>query len=211
MPKVARGLSGILLMAVSLVCAAPSLTTSVAIAADLASIYYGGSAPYFAFSWARTDVGATLGYEWGGNNPARPYGVAGEFEPGFNRQNGSFVYGSEADIGFSASDDTFAPWQFSNPWFGTTRGHVGGSITNMLLFGAGSAYGELTGTTSGNLSESYAGFGWAAGLSAEASFVQHGAKAEWLYLDLVDRHFSETAANKGLAANLMRLGLNDHF
>lgn len=37
------------------------------------------------------------------------------------------------------------------------------------------------------------------------------AKAEWLYLNLDDRHFSVTAANNGLAANLMRLGLNYHF
>jgi len=62
-------------------------------------------------------VGATLGYEWGSieNNPARPNGVAGGFEAGFNWQNGNFIYGGEADISFSAANDTFARWQFSNP------------------------------------------------------------------------------------------------
>ena len=107
----------------------------------------------------------------------------------------------------------FAPWQFSNPWFGTVRGRAGVAINNVLLFGtAGLAYGELTGTTSGNLSESHTGLGWVAGLDAEVNFTQHwSAKAEWLYLDLDDRHFSVTAANNGLAANLVRLGLNYHF
>jgi outer membrane immunogenic protein len=59
--KVASGLSGILLMVASLA----STMTSAATAADLTSNYYGGPAPYFAFSWAGPYVGATLGYEWG--------------------------------------------------------------------------------------------------------------------------------------------------
>jgi len=48
----------------------------------------------------------------------------------------------------------FAPWQFSNPWFGTLRGRAGVAVGNVLIFGtAGLAYGSLTGDTSGNLSE----------------------------------------------------------
>ena len=54
--------------------------------------------------------------------------------------------------------------------------------------------------------------GWAAGLGAEVGFARHwSGKAEWLYLNLDDRCFSVTAANNGLAANLVRLGLNYHF
>jgi opacity protein-like surface antigen len=37
------------------------------------------------------------------------------------------------------------------------------------------------------------------------------AKVEWLYLDLGDRSYSLTGANNGLAASLMRLGLNYRF
>jgi outer membrane immunogenic protein len=121
--------------------------------------------------------------------------------------------GGEADINLSAADNTFAPWQFSNPWFGTVRGRAGIAINNLLLFGtAGLAYGEVTGTTSASFSESHSSVGWVAGLGVEMNFAQHwSAKAEWLYLDLDDRHFSVTAANNGLAANLVRLGLNYHF
>jgi outer membrane immunogenic protein len=189
--------------------------TSAAAAADLAWNHFGGPALYVPFSWAGPYVGATLGYEWGSidNNPTRPNGVAGGFETGFNWQNGNFVYGGEADINFSAANDTFAPWQFSNPWFGTVRGRAGIAIDNVLLFGtAGLAYGELTGMASGNLSESHTSLGWVAGFGAEVSFAQNwSAKAEWLYLNLDDRHFSVSAANNGLAANLVRLGLNYHF
>jgi outer membrane immunogenic protein len=220
--KVATRLSGLLAaaslasaMTTAITNATTSSMTSVAAAAELAPNYYGGPTPYFAFSWAGPYVGATLGYEWGSidNNPTHPNGVAGGFEAGFNWQNGHFIYGGEADISFSAANDTFAPWQFSNPWFGTARGRAGITVNNVLLFGtAGLAYGELTGTSSGNLSESHTSLGWVVGLGAEVSFAPHwSAKAEWLYLDLSDRHFSVTAANNGLAANLMRLGLNYHF
>jgi len=191
-----------------------AIAATAASAADLGSYSYSGG-PARAFNWAGPYVGATLGYEWSrvDNNPTHPNGVAGGLETGFNWQNGNFVYGGEADINFSAAADTFAPWQFSNPWFGTVRGRAGVAINNVLLFGTGGlAYGELTGTTFGNPSESHTSLGWVAGLGGEVSFAQNwSAKAEWLYLDLGDRHFSVTAANNGLAANLVRLGLNYHF
>jgi outer membrane immunogenic protein len=184
-------------------------------AADLAPNYYQTPQRFFTFNWAGPYVGATLDYEWGSvdNNATHPNGGGGGLEAGFNWQSGNFVYGGEVDISLSTAADTFAPWQFSNPWFGTVRGRAGLAINNVLIFGtAGLGYGELTGTTSGNLSESHTSLGWVAGLGAEVSFAQHwSAKAEWLYLDLADRRFSVTAANNGLAANLVRLGLNYHF
>ncbi len=188
----------------------------VAGAADLPpSNYYTAPAPYLANSWAGPYLGATLGYEWGevSNNPTKPSGAAGGLEGGFNWQHGNFVYGGEADIDLSAAEDTVAPWQFSNPWFGTLRGRAGVAIGNVLLFGtAGLAYGELTADTAANLSESRTSFGWVAGGGAEVGFAPHwSAKAEWLYLDLSDRAYSVTGANNGLAANLLRLGVNYHF
>jgi outer membrane immunogenic protein len=209
--RAASRICGACLAAAHLATAAPAAT-----AADVAPNSYSlGPARYFASSWAGPYFGATLGYEWGSvdNNPTHPSGVAGGIDAGFNWQNGNFVYGGEADINFSAADDTFAPWQFSNPWFGTVRGRAGIAINNVLLFGTvGLAYGELTGTAFGGPSESHTGLGWTAGLGADVSFTQNwSARAEWLYLDLSDRHFSVTATNNGLAANLVRLGLNYHF
>jgi outer membrane immunogenic protein len=190
-------------------------TASLAGAADMVSGYYTAPPPYIPYSWIGPYVGATVGYEWGSidNNPTHPSGAAGGLEAGFNWQAGNFVYGGEADINLSAAQDTFAPWQFSNPWFGTLRARAGVAINNVLIFGtAGLGYGELTATASGNLSASHTSLGWAAGLGAEVSFTPHwSVKAEWLYLDLADRSFSVTAANNGLAANLVRLGLNYHF
>ena len=139
--------------------------------------------------------------------------MAGGLEAGFNWQHGNFVYGAETDINLSGADDTFAPWQFSNPWFGTVRGRAGVAVGNVLIFGtAGLAYGSLTADTAGNLSERHTSLGWVAGGGAEVGFTPHwSAKAEWLYLDLADRSYSVTGTNNGLAANLVRLGVNYHF
>lgn len=187
-----------------------------ALAADLpAQPYYTAPTPLSAASWAGPYLGATIGYEWGtvDNNPTKPTGVEGGIGGGYNWQFGQFVVGAETDISVSGAEDTFAPWQFSNPWFGTTRARAGVAIGNTLVFGtAGLAYGSLTATTPGNLSETHTSFGWAAGAGVEVGFLPHwSAKAEWLYLDLSDHTFTVTGANNGLAANLIRLGVNYHF
>ncbi len=190
--------------------------TSLAVAADLpAANYYTTPDPLSAYSWAGPYLGANLGYERGAvsNNPTRPSGLAGGLEAGYNWQRGQFVFGAETDIQLSGADDTFAPWQFSNPWFGTLRGRAGVAVGNVLLFGtAGLAYGSLTAETVANLSETRTSLGWVAGGGLEVGFTPHwSAKAEWLYLDLSDRTFSVTGASNGLTANLLRMGVNYRF
>jgi outer membrane immunogenic protein len=201
---------------VLLAAAVAAGAAGTALAADLpAQPYYTAPAPLSASSWAGPYLGATIGYEWGtvSNNPTRPAGVAGGIEGGYNWQFGQFVAGIEADINASAAEDTFAPWQFSNPWFGTLRGRAGVAFGNTLVFGtAGLAIGGLTVDSPGNLSQSRTSAGWTAGAGVEVGFAPRwSAKAEWLYLDLSDRSFSVTGTTNGLAANLLRLGVNYHF
>jgi len=191
-------------------------TAGAALAADLpAGNYYTAPATLGAYSWAGPYLGANLGYEWGAvsNNPTKPSGLEGGIEAGYNWQFGQFVTGVEGDLNVSGAEDTFAPWQFSNPWFGTLRGRAGVAIGNTLLFGtAGLAYGELAVQSPGNLTESRTSLGFVAGAGLEVGFTPRwSAKAEWLYLDLADRGYSLTGANNGLTANLLRLGLNYHF
>ena len=74
--------------------------------------------------WQGPYVGANLGYQWGSvtGKPAEPTGVAGGVQAGYNcairtirvrRRNGLSVFRRRRP---------FAPWKFSNPWFGTLRG-----------------------------------------------------------------------------------------
>jgi outer membrane immunogenic protein len=123
---------------------AGAATTGAAIAADFpASPYYTAPTAYSAYSWAGPYIGGTVGYEWGSvdNNPTRPSGIEGGIEGGFNWQHGNFVYGGEADFNLSGAEDTFAPWQFSNPWFGTVRGRAGVAVGNVLIYGTAASAG----------------------------------------------------------------------
>lgn len=143
--------------------------------AQAADIPYGSRTPYTVnqplnfYSWAGPYLGANLGYAWGSveNNLTKPSGFVGGAQVGYNWQTGPWVFGVEGDIQATSADDTFAPWKFSNPWFGTVRGRAGYSFGNILLFGTGGlAFGELRGETFG-LSESHTSAGWTAGVGAE--------------------------------------------
>ena len=90
-----------------------------------------------------------VGYEWGDvTNSSRSIRAASPaaLQAGYNWQSGQFVFGVETDIQASGADDTFAPWKFSNPWFGTLRGRAGYALNNILFYGTlGLAYGEPQG------------------------------------------------------------------
>ena len=178
-----------------------------------------GPAPYYPppasiYNWTGPYAGLNLGYEWSKvtNNVTEPSGIAGGGQIGYNWQLGQFVFGVETDIQASAADDTFAPYKFSNPWFGTLRGRAGFAINNVMLYGtAGLAYGELKGEFFG-LEEDKTLVGWTAGAGIEYGFTQNwSAKLEYLYMDLSSRTYSITGVDNGLHSSFLRLGVNYHF
>ena len=191
--------------------------TGAASAADIPrgpAPYYTAPAPLNVYSWAGPYLGINAGYQWGNttNNPTSPSGFAGGVQAGYNWQSGMFVFGAETDLQLSGADDTFAPWQFSNPWFGTLRGRGGVAMNNILLYATvGLAYGGVTAKTFG-LSESQTHVGWAAGLGMEVGLSHNwSAKAEYLYIDLSDEGYTLTGVSNGLESSLLRFGVNYHF
>lgn len=201
------------ILAISIVTAA---TVGTAAAADLPrnpAPYYYPPAPSI-YNWTGLYAGLNLGYEWGKvtNSSINPSGVAGGGQVGYNWQTGQFVFGAETDIQLSGADDTFAPWKFSNPWFGTLRGRAGYAINNILLYGTfGLAYGNLNATFAG-LDENKTLVGWAGGLGMEVGFTPNwSAKVEYLYMDLGSRFYTVTGGDNGLQASYLRFGVNYHF
>jgi outer membrane immunogenic protein len=189
-------------------------TTSSA-AADLGyRAPYTVNQPLNALSWAGPYLGGNIGYAWGGvdNNPAKPSGFAGGAQIGYNWTNGPWVFGAEGDIQATGAEETFAPWKFSNPWFGTIRGRGGYAFQNVLFYAtAGLAFGELRAETFG-LSESHTNVGWTAGLGAEMGFAPNwSAKLEYLYVDLANSNFIITGASNGYHFGVIRAGVNYHF
>ncbi|UPJ73952.1 outer membrane protein [Bradyrhizobium sp. 187] len=188
--------------------------------AEAADLNYRQRAPYTvnqplnAYSWAGPYLGGNLGYEWGSvnNNPAKPSGFVGGVQAGYNFQNGPWVFGVEGDIQAAGADDTFAPWKFSNPWFGTLRGRAGYAFSNVLFYGtAGLAFGELRAQTFG-WTESHTSAGWTIGAGAEVMFAPNwSAKLEYLYIDLSTSQFAITGVSNGYSASVVRAGVNYHF
>jgi len=197
-----------------LAAAVMSAVSGAAMAADLPP----GPSPYYApasyYNWGGWYAGLNLGYQWGDvtNNPTSPSGLLGGAQVGYNWQNGGFVLGAETDIQLSGADDTFAPWKFSNPWFGTLRGRIGYAMNNILIYGTGGfAYGDLTGELAG-LEETKTHTGWTLGAGMEVGFTPRwSAKAEYLYMDLADRGYTVTGVNNGFETNILRFGVNYHF
>jgi outer membrane immunogenic protein len=196
------------------------LSAGLSLPAQAADMNYGARAPYTvnqplnAYSWAGPYLGGNLGYAWGtvDNNPTKPSGFVGGVQGGYNWQSGPWVFGAEADIQATGANDTFAPWKFSNPWFGTVRGRAGYAFNNVYLYGTGGlAFGEVRAETFG-LSESHTNLGWTVGVGAEFGLVQNWtAKIEYLYVDLANSNFITTGVSNGYRFGLVRAGVNYHF
>jgi outer membrane immunogenic protein len=194
---------------------AAAITVSPALAADMRMGPLPG--PYVAPpppSWTGAYVGLNVGYQFGkvDNLPLKPNGVLGGIQGGYNWQTGQFVLGAETDLQLSSADDTFAPYQFSNPWFGTLRGRVGWAFSNILVYATGGlAYGKGKLTFAG-LTETHTDVGWTAGGGVEVGLTPHwSAKVEYLYFDLGNQSYVLTGANNGLTSNLLRFGVNYRF
>ena len=204
-----------LILALTLAGLAVAAASTVASAADLprSTSYYQAPAGTY-YNWSGAYTGVNVGYQWGSvsNSVTRPSGLEGGIQAGYNWQNGQFVFGGETDLQISGADDTFAPFKFSNPWFGTLRGRAGLAMNNILFFGTlGLAYGGVKGESAG-LAETKTSIGWTAGLGVEVGLTPAwSAKLEYLYFDLANRSYSVTGVENGLSSSIVRVGVNYHF
>ena len=198
-----------------IILAAAALATmaGAAQAADFPRQQYSAPAPY-ARGWQGFYAGVNVGYQWGdiNNNPTSPSGIAGGVQAGYNWVFNQFVIGVETDLQVSGAEDTFAPWKFSNPWWGTVRGRAGVTWNQFLLYAtAGLAYGSIHGQNL-LLEENKLHGGWTAGVGVEVALNQMWtAKAEYLYVDLTQRIYSITGVSNGYESNVLRFGLNYRF
>jgi outer membrane immunogenic protein len=191
-----------------------AMVSSAASAADIPP-FSAAPAPYASYNWLGPYAGINLGYQWGSvtnSGGASPSGFAGGVQGGYNWQMGQFVYGVEADLQVSGASDTFAAYQFSNPWFGTLRGRAGYALNNILFYGTlGLAYGQSRIEFFG-LSEGHLHPGWAGGGGMEIALTPNWtARAEYLFIDLSDEAYGLTGVKNGFESSLLRFGANYKF
>jgi len=166
---------------------------SVASAADLpvkAPVYKAPPVMAPMYNWTGFYIGGNIGYSWGNasgdvnvtglpaslptsySGSAKPDGIIGGGQIGYNWQANNLVFGLEADFQGSGEKATGSatsdPFTFSSPffvnaipgtlnqsggeasilWFGTVRGRAGMLVTpTILLYGTGGlAYGRISGS-----------------------------------------------------------------
>ncbi len=183
------------------------------------------AAPY---NWSGFYIGVNVGGSWGRQdnalvtaggvtvltNTAKPNGVIGGGQVGYNWQFNQVVLGLEADFQGSGQKGDGDPLYFSPgiagiagggafsipysdklEWFGTVRGRLGYAWDRWLAYAtAGWAYGggKIDGTAViGGVATAFSGSktynGWTAGGGLEYAFMNRwSAKLEYLYVDFGD-------------------------
>ena len=217
------------------VVAALVATTFAAQAADLRTPNY--KSPAYAptyYSWTGFYVGLNGGYGFGKSSISSPtLGSTGDFNVkgaqfggtlGYNLQTGSWVWGLEGDLDYSAmkgsSSTNCAPaCTASNTWMGTARARLGYAGWDRWLpyITGGAAFGNVKFEQAG-IADSKTKIGYTAGLGLEYAFLANwSAKAEYLYVDLGTAVCATPACNPTedvstkFKANIIRIGVNYHF
>ncbi|MEW9838643.1 outer membrane protein [Mesorhizobium marinum] len=194
-----------------------------------------------AYDWSGVYVGVQAGYGWGSNDfgyeddnvDFDSDGFVGGLTAGVNWQNGSFVYGLEADISYSdvngSQQDPGGPAPCHDEgctadieWFATGRARLGYAVDNFLPYVTGGfAVGRLEGTADlgacGFVSCAFDAteFGWTAGLGIEWGLTQNvSLKAEYLHIGFGTPDFSNDGGDAhvdSIDLDTVRVGLNYRF
>jgi outer membrane immunogenic protein len=229
------------MLRLSLLASAAVLSLSVgAQAADIPSKKAPVLAPAPVFSWAGLYVGGSVGYAHQstrvsantnlqgnpGSTVSGASAIAG-VDIGYNLQDGSLVYGVEADVSaLHASGSSF----FGGKYFrkakltglSTLRARVGYAFDRVLVYGTGGfALGQLkdssgeTNVSARTANISTVRAGWTLGGGIEYAYTaKWTVRAEGLYVNLGQTHATD-AGNRGYGfkttASIARVGLNYKF
>jgi outer membrane immunogenic protein len=182
-------------------------------AADLPRPVYKG--PAFVapvFTWTGFYVGINAGYG-SGNIDTDGFLIGGTL--GYNLQTGSFVWGIEADLDYSAMKGSGGGVETKVPWFGTVRGRIGYAFDRFMPYITGGlAAGQIKMDT-GAGTDKETKYGWTIGAGVEWAFLASwSAKIEYLYADLGEASCGVAACagtDVSFKTNIIRGGLNYRF
>lgn len=129
---------------------------------------------------------------------------------GVNFQNGAFVYGAEADIGYSGIESGPA----SQGLFGSVRARLGYDFNPFLLYGtAGLAVTNAEVDLGGGDDDSNTHLGWTVGVGADAMITDNVfGRLEYRYTDYETKTFDVGGGiDSGLTENSIRAGIGFKF
>ena len=179
-------------------------------------------APAVAFApaetWSGVYAGAFAGYDFGTFDAATgdidADGFAGGAFAGINFQNGAFVHGAEADLGYSGVEGTLAGATAEQGVFGSLRARLGYAFDPFMIYGtAGGAFTQAEVTAPAG-SDRNTHLGWTVGVGAEALLTETVfGRLEYRYTDYQDRDFNlgGTIVSSGFQENSVRAGIGLKF
>lgn len=205
--------------------AAFAALSSAAFAADMPAAYPAEAATVATTSsdWSGFYVGVTGGYSFvegdatsGGTAGIDDDGFLVGIYSGFNRQFGDWVVGIDNSISYVDVDaDVGGALGLEINTLGTTRGRIGYSFGNFMVFGAGGIALAHTEASFAGDEDDHLQVGWTAGGGIEAKLgTNWSARVEYLYADFSEERY---AAEGGPTVdveydmNIVRGGVAYHF
>jgi outer membrane immunogenic protein len=185
---------------------------------------------YSASGWSGQYLGVTMGsqrtrIEVPGSGVLEGFGLVGGVFAGVNYEQDNWVYGLEADAewpGFRQSMPCANPAWTCNGYLntqGSLRARLGFAVDAFHVYGtAGLAIAHVGGSTVSPTNveypNSYARWGWTAGVGAEVAFSdQWFGRAEYRYTDLgtADAWFDVAYPNIAVSSHALRAGVGYRF
>ena len=174
--------------------------------------------PAPAASWSGVYLGAFGGYNWGTFDSSvgdiSADGWNGGVFAGYNVQNGSVVYGAEADIGYSDANGTLGTTDAKQTGFGSLRGRVGYAFDPLMIYGTGGLAVTGAEISDGADSDTNVHLGWTVGAGAEALITDNVfGRLEYRYSDYASKDYNlgGSTVSSGFSAHSVNAGIGVKF
>lgn len=141
-------------------------------------------------------------------------GAAGGAFAGINFQDGAFVYGAEADLGYSGAQGTLGGAFAEQGVFGSLRARVGYSFDPFMIYATAGGAATQAKVTAGVNSDENTHLGWTVGVGADAMLTDNVfGRLEYRYTDYQDKNFNlgGTVVSSGFQENTIRAGIGLKF
>ncbi|MDR6815055.1 outer membrane immunogenic protein [Neorhizobium sp. 2083] len=167
-------------------------------------------------NWEGFYLGGYGQYDWGrfgGGDRDGQFG--GGAYTGYNFQNGSIVYGIEADVGYNGTKTTTVEgFEGKAGWNGSVRGRVGYDLNPFLIYGTGGVAFQNNKLDDGVTSDDKTSVGYTVGAGAEAFVTSNiTARIEYRYTDFAaeDYSLSGGTVSKGFDDHSVKVGIGVKF
>lgn len=169
------------------------------------------------FLWTGGYLGGYGEYKWG-DFSALPTqnadGFGGGVYGGYNWQTENFVYGAEADIGYSGVDATAGGLTAKQGLNGSLRARLGLDINPFMVYATGGVAATRAKLSNAVGSDSKTMIGWTAGAGAEAFVTENiTTRVEYRYSNYGSENFNLGGANvsSGFDDQSVRVGIGMKF